>query len=136
MPTFDTIVGHGIDLVDTARIARMVTVHGQHFLDRVFTCQEQDYCLKSAKRSHEHLAGRFAVKEAVLKAIGTGWRGGIAWTDVEVRIEESGKPYLQLTGESKAIADKLGINKWLISISHIETHATGSAIAVSSRQLP
>jgi holo-[acyl-carrier protein] synthase len=122
------IVGHGIDIVETARLKRSVEEHGQHFLDRVFTPAEQAYCSKSKKRYFEHLAGRFAAKEAVLKVLGTGWRGGIAWTDIEVLPEPSGQPKLKLNGECATIANQLRITRWHISISHIETHATASAI--------
>ena len=125
------IIGHGIDIVETARIRDMVERHGQHFLDRVFTPVEQAYCRMNARRFAEHLAGRFAAKEAVLKVLGTGWRGGIAWTDVEVVREDSGQPTLRLTGECARIAAELGITRWHISISHIETHATASAIGES-----
>lgn len=124
------ILGHGIDIVETARIKRMVEMHGQHFLDRVFTPAEQQYSARSPKRYFEHLAGRFAAKEAVLKVLGTGWRGGIAWTDVEVTKESSGQPRIVLTGECARIAAELGICRWHVSISHIETHATASAIGM------
>ena len=124
------ILGHGIDIVETARIRQLVENHGPHFLDRVFTAAEQDYCARNPKRYFEHLAGRFAAKEAVLKVLGTGWRGGIAWTDVEVTKASSGQPKIVLTGESARIAAELGISRWHISISHIETHATASAIGM------
>ena len=103
------ILGHGIDIVETARIRKLVDDHGQHFLDRVFTPSEQRYCARNPKRYFEHLAGRFAAKEAVLKVLGTGWRGGIAWTDIEILPE---------------------LSRWHVSISHIETHATASAIGL------
>ncbi len=125
-----TIIGHGIDIVETARIRRMIESHGAHFLDRVFTPAERAYCDASRKRSLEHYAGRFAAKEAVLKVLGTGWRGGIAWTDVEVVRAASGEPRIALTGEAARLAADKGISRWLISISHIETHATASAIGV------
>lgn len=124
------IVGHGIDIVETSRIKTLVENHGEHFLDRVFTPGEQSYCALSPKRYFEHLAGRFAAKEAVLKVLGTGWRGGIAWTDVEVAREISGRPRLVLSGECLRIAAELGISHWHVSISHIETHATASAIGL------
>jgi holo-[acyl-carrier protein] synthase len=124
------ILGHGIDIVETARIKKLADEHGQHFLDRVFTPAEQAYCAKSSKRYYEHLAGRFAAKEAVLKVLGTGWRGGIAWTDIEIVRETSGQPKIALTGECLRIATELGISRWHISISHIETHATASAIGM------
>jgi len=122
------ILGHGIDIVETARIRRLVEDHGSHFLDRVFTAAEQAYCLKSQKRSNEHFAGRFAAKEAVLKVLGTGWRGAIAWTDIEILNELTGRPRIQLTGECQRIALEMGITRWHLSISHIETQATASAI--------
>jgi holo-[acyl-carrier protein] synthase len=128
-----SIVGHGIDVVETERIAEIVREHGQRFLDRCFTAREQAYCAANSKRRVEHLAGRFAAKEAVLKALGTGWRGGIAWTDVEVLRHESGQPYLQLTGECRRIADSLGIRDWRLSITHVATHAAASAIALGSQ---
>lgn len=123
-----SVIGHGIDIVETARIRCSVDEHGEHFLDRVFTPAEQEYCGKNRKRYFEHLAGRFAAKEAVLKVLGTGWRGGISWTDIEILPNSSGQPILTLTGESKRIANELGITSWHLSISHIETHATASAI--------
>ncbi len=125
------IVGHGIDIVETARIKQMVEEHGQRFLDRCFTPAEQAYCARSTKRYFEHLAGRFAAKEAVLKVLGTGWRGGIAWTDIDVVKELSGQPKVALTGECARIAAEQGIARWHLSISHIETHATASAIGVT-----
>lgn len=124
------ILGHGIDIVETARIARAIEEHGERFLDRVYTPLEQAYANRNVKRRIEHLAGRFAAKEAVLKVLGTGWRGGIAWTDIEIRPEPSGQPVVVLTGESLRIATQIGIVRWHVSISHIETHATASAIGM------
>ena len=130
------ILGHGIDIVETERIKKLAEHHGQHFLDRVFTAEEQRYCAASPKRYYEHLAGRFAAKEAVLKVLGTGWRGGIAWTDIEVVKETSGLPKIVLTGECDRIARELGIYRWHVSISHIETHATASAIGMAAKAEP
>ncbi len=122
------ILGHGIDIVSVERIRHMHAEHDQRFLDRCFTPAEQQYCAKSDKRYFEHLAGRFAVKEAILKVLGTGWRGGIQWTDMEILPNPLGQPVLTLTGEAEKIAVERGIKSWHVSISHIETHATGSAI--------
>ena len=122
------LIGHGIDIVETARIRQMVAEHGRRFLDRCFTPAEQAYCDLHPKRYYEHLAGRFAAKEAVLKVLGTGWRGGIAWTDIDVVKHASGQPHVQLSGEAARVAAGLGISRWHLSISHIETHATASAI--------
>ena len=127
------IIGHGIDIVEVARIAEMHEKHGAHFLDRCFTPAEQTYCLegKADKRRYEHLAGRFAAKEAVLKVLGTGWRGAIAWTDLEITADALGKPTLALSGECARLAGQMGISQWFLSISHIKTHATASAIGAA-----
>src|SRR5204862_7746986 len=103
------IVGHGIDIVETNRIRKLHAEHGQRFLDRVFTPVEQAYCARNPKRYFEHLAGRFAAKEAVLKVIGTGWRGGSAWPDVEIRPEPPGQPKIALSAECLRIALQQGI---------------------------
>src|SRR5206468_10881070 len=124
------ILGHGIDIIETERIRQLVERHGRHFLDRVYTPAEHEYCQRNPKRYYEHLAGRFAAKEAVLKVLGTGWRGGIAWTDIEILREASGQPKIVLTGECLRIAKELGIAHWHVSMSHIETHATASAIGL------
>jgi holo-[acyl-carrier protein] synthase len=124
------IVGHGVDLVEVGRLARMRAEHGAHFLDRVFTQAEQEYCLahKRAGGADVRFAGRFALKEAILKVLGTGWRGQIAWTDMEIVNAASGKPGVILSGECQRLAAALGITKWHVSISHTDTHAVGSAI--------
>jgi len=121
------IIAHGIDLVDVPRIREMLENHGEHFLNRCFTRAEQNYCTQ-AKRAAEHFAGRFAAKEAILKVLGTGWRGQIAWTDMEILPDPQGKPILKLSGECARIAAQMGIDRWHLSISHIEGHAMASAI--------
>jgi holo-[acyl-carrier protein] synthase len=105
----------------------MIDRHGRRFLDRVFTPREQAYCL-GRKREVEHLAGRFAAKEAVLKVLGTGWRDGIAWTDIEICNQPSGQPVAKLSGRCREVSDKLGLCSIIVSISHIGTHAIASAI--------
>lgn len=122
------IIGHGIDITEVARIGAMISEHGDRFLERCFTPLEQAYA-GDRKRRDEHLAGRFAAKEAVLKALGTGWQNGIAWTDVEVVLLPSGQPTVKLTGHAARIAGELGVTDWSLSISHIQTHAVASAIA-------
>jgi holo-[acyl-carrier protein] synthase len=123
-----TVVAHGIDLVDCKRLAEAIGRHGERFLNRIYTKNELAYC-RGRKRELEHLAGRFAAKEAVLKLLGTGWKDGIAWTDIEVVNTPSGKPLVKLTGQCRLIADQQGLSSILISISHIDTHAIASAIA-------
>ena len=128
------IISQGIDLADVPRIARMIEQHGTHFLNRCFTKPEQAYCT-GHKAAAMHFAGRFAAKEAILKVLGTGWRGQIAWTDMEILNNAAGKPVLTLTGESATIAAALGIKHWHISISHTESHAIGKRdCGVVSRQ--
>ncbi len=124
------IIGHGIDVVEIPRMAAMLEKHGDRFTERVFTQAERDYCC-TKKRQLEHLAGRFAAKEAVLKVIGTGWVGKISWHDVEVVNNAAGQPHVNLTGESARIAAELGIAKVLISISHTENWAAASAIGLA-----
>jgi len=117
-----------VDVVEVDRIAQMLDRHGDRFLERCFTTGERDYAIQ-ARRTTEHLAGRFAAKEAALKAIRTGWRSGISWTDVEVVIEASGAPRLEVTGRAAEIAAGLGIRSWHVSISHTEALAIASVIA-------
>ena len=122
------VIGHGVDLVEVARVGRMLQEHAGRFLDKCFTPAEQAYCDRSAKRRVEHYAGRFAAKEATLKVLGTGWRGGITWCDMEILPDEQGAPVLTLTGEAASIASRLGISRWHVSITHIESHAMASVI--------
>jgi holo-[acyl-carrier protein] synthase len=124
------IVAHGIDLVDFPRIEQMVQRHGERFLNRVFTEAEQKYA-KANKNNIEKLAGRFAAKEAVLKLMGTGWTGKIAWTDIEIINNPQGQPQVTLTGEVKKIAEQLHINHVSISITHTANFAIASAVALA-----
>ncbi|MCB9838853.1 MAG: holo-ACP synthase [Phycisphaeraceae bacterium] len=121
---------HGIDLVDIARFERTLTDHPERFRERCFTENERAYALAHPRRESQHLAARFAAKEATLKAIGTGWRDGIAWTDIEVRLLPSGAPTLHVGGKAGEIAAQLGITGWLVSLSHTDTHAIASVIAL------
>ncbi len=121
---------HGIDLVDFPRIEEMVARHDKRFLDKVFTAAEQAYA-EANKNGVEKLAGRFAAKEAVLKLVGTGWRGKIAWTDIEVVNTETGQPEVRLSGEVKKIADKLSITHISVSITHTANFAIASAVALA-----
>jgi holo-[acyl-carrier protein] synthase len=121
------IIGHGVDLVSVPRIARMRAEHGAHFLARCFTDAEVAYC-QDARQSDERFAGRFACKEAILKVLGTGWRGQIAWTDMEILPDKQGKPVLRLSGECAKIAEQLGIRSWHVSISHAAELAIASAM--------
>lgn len=124
------IIGHGIDLVDVQRIRDLADRHGERFLTRCFTSGERAYADSRPRRRFEHYAARFAAKEAVLKAIGTGMRQGISWTDIEVRTEPSGRPRVCTTGAAGEIASGLGVCNWLISMSHTDNQAIASIIAV------
>jgi holo-[acyl-carrier protein] synthase len=124
------IIGLGVDIVETSRIADLMGNHPERFLERCFTQAEQRDS-QSTKRQLEHLAARFAAKEAALKALGTGWSQGIGWTDIEVVRAESGRPSLKITGRAGEIADERGIASWHLSLSHISTHAVASVIAES-----
>ena len=127
-----SIIAHGIDLVDFPRIGKMIDDHGERFLARVFTQAEQKYA-DSNKNKTEKLAGRFAAKEAILKLLGTGWRGKIAWTDIEVVNNSMGQPIVNLSGEVERIAKKLGITQISISITHTANFAIASAVALSGQ---
>jgi holo-[acyl-carrier protein] synthase len=126
------IIAHGIDLVDCPRINEMIKRHGHRFIDRVFTACEQAYA-NSNKDKVEKLAGRFAAKEAILKLMGTGWRGKIAWTDIEVVNNAAGQPEVTLQGEVKEIADSLGIKHISVSITHTANFAIASAVALAEK---
>lgn len=123
------ILAHGIDLVDFPRIEQMIERHGQRFVDRVFTAAEQAYAGRH-RNAVEKYAGRFAAKEAVLKLVGTGWRGKIAWTDIEVTNNAAGQPEVTLSGEVKEIAARMRISRISLSITHTANFAIASAVAL------
>ena len=123
------IIAHGIDLVDFPRLGEVIDRHGDRFINRIFTKREQA-AADAVKNRFEKLAGRFAAKEAVLKMIGTGWRGKIAWTDIEVVNDELGRPVVEISGEVRRIADELGIEQITLSISHTANFAMASVVAL------
>ncbi len=114
------IEGVGTDIIEVMRIARSIDEHGKRFLDRLFTDKEQVYC-DQHKESALRYAGRFAVKEAIVKAIGFG----VNWTDIEVTNDEKGKPLATL---SDALSSQLKSPKIHVSLSHCKTHATAVAV--------
>lgn len=120
------MLASGVDLIEIARIERGVARHGQRFCRRFFTAQEIAFCAGRAPR----LAGRFAVKEAVAKALGTGI-GDFKWTDVEVICDGRGKPELVLHNKAREIALEQNLTTWSISLSHTDTLAMGIAVATS-----
>jgi holo-[acyl-carrier protein] synthase len=122
------IIGIGTDIIECLRIGQMIERHGELFISRVYTEHEIQYC-QSRKQAIQHFAGRWAAKEAILKALGTGWRKGISWRDVEVCNEPGGRPVVALHGGARDVVEQLGITEMLISISHCRSHATAYALA-------
>lgn len=128
------IIGIGTDLVEIERIRGMIERHGDHFLNRCFTIGELDYSRRHRDAS-VRIAGRWAAKEAVVKALGTGFVQGITFHDVEVVSLHSGQPTVVLTGEARRIADQLGITEVKLTVSHAQDYATATAIAVRDERL-
>lgn len=122
------IVGTGIDLVEIARLRRSVARFGDRFLDRVFTATERGYC-DAFREPARCYAARFAAKEAVSKALGTGIGPHIGWLDIEVRRSPEGRPSIHLTGAGAQTAARLGIDEIHLSLSHDDDHAIAQAIA-------
>lgn len=120
----NSIHGLGNDIVEIDRIRSSIERHGQHFLDRLFTAKEQEYCLQF-KESAPHFAGRFAAKEAIAKAFGTGIGEMLAWHDIEILSHEQGKPIVNLSAAAK---QRFSNPKILVSISHSNSYATAVAI--------
>ena len=118
------IVGTGVDLAEVPRIRASIERFGARFVDRIYTPAEIAYVERKANR-YERYAARFAAKEAGMKAIGTGWRGGVAWRDFEVANLPSGKPTLRLHGVAAQVAGKLGVKSISLSLTH--TAAVGLA---------
>ena len=123
------IRGIGSDVIEVSRIERLRDTYGERFFKRVYTKGEIAYC-ESKENPAEHLAGRFAAKEAVFKLIGTGWRGKIAWTDIEVVNDSLGRPEVVITGEVKKLVEQSGIEQITISITHTANFAICSAVAL------
>jgi holo-[acyl-carrier protein] synthase len=121
------IVGMGIDIAEVKRIGAVIESQKERFLRRVFTLDEVAYC-EQFKNRYERYAGRFAVKEAAMKALGTGWSRGVRWIDLEVVRERSGRPTLALKGEAKKIAEALGVKNIAVSIAHTAEQAIAQVI--------
>ena len=121
------IISIGIDIIEVARI-REVLLRTPRFADRVFTAAERQYCDSRGVVAAQHYAARFAAKEAALKALQTGWRGGISWQDVEISSRESGAPYLIFTGEVLTVFEKFRATATHLSMSHTSEHAIAQVI--------
>ena len=121
------IVSIGIDIIEVARI-REVLLRTPRFGERVFTRAEREYCDSRGVVAAQHYAARFAAKEAALKALQTGWRGGISWQDVEVSARDSGAPYLVFTGQVLEVFEKFGATSTHLSMSHTSQHAIAQVV--------
>lgn len=118
------ILGIGNDIIEIARIQAVIARHSKRFLNRIFTPSEQEYCLKR-KNPALHLAGRFAAKEAIVKALGTGFSQGISWLDIEIKNDSKGKPIVSFSPSAKELFGDLNLH---ISISHCHHYATAFAV--------
>jgi len=121
------IVGMGIDVAEVNRIRGVIESQGERFRRRVYTEEEVAYC-EQFKNKYERYAGRFAAKEAAMKALGTGWSRGVRWVDVEVVRQRGGRPTISLKGEAKKIADALGVKNIALSITHTAVQAIAHVV--------
>jgi holo-[acyl-carrier protein] synthase len=121
------IIGMGVDIAEVDRIQAAIERHGEVFLRRVYTAKERENC-EQFRNKYERFAGRFAAKEAAMKALGTGWRRGVRWVDLEVVREPGGRPTLALAGEAAQIAQQLGVKHIALSITHTENQALAQVI--------
>jgi holo-[acyl-carrier protein] synthase len=124
------IIGMGVDLAEVERVKAAIERHGETFLRRVYTAAEQEYC-EGFRNKYERYAGRFAAKEAAMKALGTGWRRGVRWVDFEVVREVGGRPGIRLDGEARKIADGIGVKRIALSITHTEAMALAQVVMES-----
>lgn len=118
-------VRSGVDLIEISRIEEVVARHGKHYLERIYTPAELEQCGKRI----ESLAGRFAAKEAVAKALGCGI-GDVAWREIEILGDEQNAPSLTLLGAAAQKAAELGLSNWSVSISHSQSHAVAVVVAI------
>lgn len=124
---FPVIVSIGTDIIEVYRIRETIE-RTPRFLERVYTEAEREYCEAKGAASAQSYAGRFAAKEAFLKALKTGWRGEVTWQNIEVMIDEHGAPSLEVTGEAREILHRLGATRVHLSISHTSEHATAQVV--------
>src|SRR5246500_5995994 len=122
-----SVIGIGVDLVDCARIEHSLERFGERFLHRVFTDGEIQYSM-SMKFPARHLAARFAAKEAVSKAFGTGIGKAMGWRDIDIQKKPSGEPFLVFSGPAKKLATRRGVTAALVTLSHTEHHAVACVV--------
>ena len=120
----------GVDMVEVQRIRKALEDSriGKRFRERVFTAKEIQYCESKRRGRYESYAGRFAAKEAVMKALGRGWGAKVCWLDIEVARARSGKPEIVLHDKTARLAEELGIHRWSLSITHTEDHGLAYVI--------
>lgn len=123
------VLGLGVDIVETARIKAAILRHGEAFLERVFTPGEIEYCA-AMRDPHPYYAARFAAKEAVSKAFGTGLGSEMAFREIEVRRKETGEPFIVLSGTAADTAARMGIREVRVSLSHTEHYGVANALAM------
>lgn len=123
------VIGTGVDIIEVKRIKDAVEKWGEGFLHKVFTATEIEYA-HSKRFVYQHLAARFATKEAVLKAFGGGWTRTLPWKDVEIINNKNGKPEIKLYREAKKLYNKRKIKEIVVSMSHTKDHAVANAILV------
>lgn len=121
------IVGIGVDIVEIEKLRLAMMRRGERLRNRAFTPAEVQYCEQRAQQ-YQHYAARFAAKEAVFKAIGSGWRNGVTWHDVEVINELSGKPILRLCGKTLEFANALGAKNYWLSLTHTDHYAVAQVV--------
>jgi len=121
------IVGIGIDIVEIEKLRLAMVRRGDRLRNRAFTPGEIEYC-EARVTKFQHYSARFAAKEAAFKAIGTGWREGVGWQDVEVVNQLNGKPGLLLRGKTLEIANRLGARIWWVSLSHTDQYAVAQVV--------
>lgn len=113
------IIGIGIDLIEVDRVERLMERHPERSRDRLFTESEVKHC-RASRRAAESFAARFAAKEALFKALGTGWGGGAAWRDVEVVVDDRGAPRILLHGETQRMAERRGLRRVHLTLTHTD----------------
>jgi holo-[acyl-carrier protein] synthase len=122
-----SVIGNGVDLVECARIQRSIDRFGDRFLHRVFTDSEIEYSM-SMKFPARHLAARFAAKEAVSKAFGTGIGKAIGWRNIDIQKKPSGEPFIVLSGPAEELATRRGVTAAFVTLSHTEHHAVACVV--------
>ena len=125
------IAGLGSHVVDCLRVRRLIEEHGEVFLAQVYTMREQVFC-RDRKHSTEHYAAIWAAKEAVYRSLGTTWRRGMIWTDVEIVCDNPVEPYVVVSGPTKDLLDQRGVRSILLTMAHTRTFGTATAIATKA----